>query len=477
MKVIAVADWHPAPGTIIEWTPTPATVAAAASAPRHPVGPSFLQRDHISAVAAARAAGRTHRAYTCAAVTVGGPLDIDAMNSALTEFIRAHEGLRCTFRVDPTVPGDIARHVVPASAIVLKGRQASDASSDISAHLDLRLPDTAVFDAFPGVTFGAVARADSFDLYFAMDHAFGDGSSQILGLAEIISRYRNPVSGWLAAGAEGSAEHGSHVEHTAAEFGRAGALTVSSPAVENWRDALGRTGGSIPAFPLPLGIDDDPQPVAIQCEPLVDAARADVLSEHARTVGTSLAAVVYAGLALTEREVAGREVYSTATVLATRSAQHVLSQGWYCNFAPIAFPIDGTTLDDVLPSAAASLARAKELSADPVHGALGVLIGAGELDPSVVASPQMVTFIDFRWFPLQEELRDAVLFTGEGRTRNASVWITRDHDGLRINTQRPDNAVASASVTRYFATLRGILTQAADLAHTAAAATEVPVCT
>nr|WP_261977753.1 hypothetical protein [Gordonia sp. NB41Y] len=105
----------------------------------------------------------------------------------------------------------------------------------------------------------------------------------------------------------------------------------------------------------------------------------------------------------------------------------------------------------------------KRASADPVHAVLGILLMQGVIDPSVVVSPQMVNLLDFRWFPTAPNTRDLVVFTGEGRTRNASMWAWRTADGLHIGTQYPGNPVAQESVTRFFATVRDVIATAVAL--------------
>ncbi|MGV9670404.1 MULTISPECIES: condensation domain-containing protein [unclassified Gordonia (in: high G+C Gram-positive bacteria)] len=444
--------WCPSPGRLVDFVPAPSTMQAAESAPEHPLGPSLLQGDHISGVLAQRAAGREHRGYTCSAITVDADLDEDRMAAALTAFVRAHEGLRSSFRVDEAA--GITRYVVDPEAIDIVAAEVTE--TDPHRHLAQRLPHTAVFDAFPGCAFGVVTRPGSFDLYYGIDHAYGDGSSQVLGLLEILARYRGEQNHPLV-----SARHGSYLDYAVEEFTRATALTPDSPGVVEWRRVLTESGGTIPVFPLPLGLGDDPQQVVIHCEDLADAATTEALSVIAKAHGTSLISVIYAGLALAHKALSGAGRYATATVLSTRgNAEHRGSQGWYCNFAPVGFEIRGSTVEEVIDDAAAAVEASKRAVADPVHGALAILLGEGAIDPSVVASPQMVTYFDFRWFPAPEGARDIVVFTGEGRTRNASLWISRDLDGLRINTQRPDNPVAAESVVRYFATVRDILTAA-----------------
>lgn len=446
MRIAAAREWSPEPGTVIDWQPTTATREAARNAPAHPVGPSFLQRDHIVGVLAQRAEGRPHRAFTCVTVPVAETLDVPRMTAALTGFLREHTGWRSTFRI---VDGDVQRAVVPAEAIDLKPVVAP-AGVEPTRHLAERLPEVAVFDAFPAVGFGAVAREGSFDFYFGIDHAFGDASSQAIGLAEILDRYHGTAAGPRPVpGAD-------HLAHTAGEYVRAAELTRADESVRRWSSILG--GAALPGFPLALGIvGGEPQRVYIDQQPIVDAAGAERLSCWARSAGVGFSAVVFAALGVVERRLAGRERYRTATVLSTRRGDHLAAQGWYINFLPIDFVVSSTRLVDVVGGAAQAVHVAREMALDPAHGALGVLIASGELDPSIIGNPQMVSYLDFRWFPAAAALRDALLFTGEGVTDHASIWISRTDEGLFAATQRPDNDIAEESVAVYFQMLREVL--------------------
>ncbi len=432
---------------MFEWVPTEATVAAGRAARAHPVGPSFLQRDHIVAVRAQRAAGDEHRAFTCATVPVDGVLDLDRMTTALNGFLRDHDGWRSTFRFDGE---DVVRGVVDADDIELIPHLLP-AGTDTIEHVHDRLPATAVFDVFPAVAFGAVANDHSFDFYFAIDHAFGDASSQAIGLAEILSRYHGDDGPRPVPGA-------SHLEHTVAEYTDAAALTAESASVQRWESILGGRNPALPPFPLDLGIiDGRPDPVRIDQVRIADAAHTERLGAWAKESGAGLSALVFAALGIAERRLVGRESYLTATVLSTRTGDHLAAQGWYINFVPVAFDVPSDDPAEVLGHAARGLAVAKEMSADPVHGALAVLIGKGVLDPSVIANPQMVSYLDFRWFPAADRLREALIFTGEGVTDHASIWISRTDDGLFAATQRPDNPIAESSIAKYFGVLGDVL--------------------
>ena len=98
-----------------------------------------------------------------------------------------------------------------------------------------------------------------------------------------------------------------------------------------------------------------------------------------------------------------------------------------------------------------------------MHAVLGALAADGTLGSELAVSPNMLSYIDFRWFPGVGRPADArgEHFTGEGRTSNASMWINRDADHLYLVAQVPDNDVAAQSVDRYHSHLQAVLETAA----------------
>ena len=87
---------------------------------------------------------------------------------------------------------------------------------------------------------------------------------------------------------------------------------------------------------------------------------------------------------------------------------------------------------------------------------------------AVVSAPNLLSYIDFRKFPADgtPAYDRGVIFTGEGRTANASTWINRDHDRLYLGSQTPDTRFAQAQVNRYYAHLCAVVAAvAADGDH------------
>ncbi|MEL4155482.1 acyltransferase [Corynebacterium bovis] len=477
MRIIESSDWQPE-GRVVAWAAAPAMTAAVEAAPDDPTPPSFLQRDHILSCAAARAAGGTHRAYTASIATVNAPLDTARMTAVVDAFIASHEGLRSVFSTDGESvrrrtlgPDDVA--MAPTVIFDPAGDAAGDAGGDAGGDatgtagdaapataaeaIDALLPRHAVFDHVPGCALVAVDRGDSFELLYALDHAFGDGISQVTGILELLARYAGADVPPLT-----DDEHPGFLGYVREEYARAAAVTDDSPGVRLWGELFDRVGGT-PQFPLDTGIvDGEPQWVGgLFCDPApADLDQVAALRRLAAQRGVSFSTVVYALMALAERRTAGTSEYATVVVSATRGERYPVSQGWFCNFSPLFFEMTGDTVEDILDAVSAAQHRMKEALPDPVHACVGRLIEQGRVDASVMASPQLITYIDLSWFrePGDHDIR---LFTGLGKTRNASFWLFRDEDGLTLGCQAPDNPTAVASLERYFTALREIVAETA----------------
>lgn len=480
MKAIESSEWV-IDGALTVWEPSAQMAEAPKDTPTDPTPPSFLQKDHIRGVLTQRQAGNTHRAYTCAVATLPGPLNPDAMTQAVNNFVRSHEGLRSTFVVNTDTAGaqgtdggasdaaaakpsggqpefggaSVERKTVPASVIDLVPRllaEAPDDAGETTANdiLNDYLPTHAVFDHFPGFVIGAVDKGKYCEVFYAVDHAFGDGLSLCVGILELMARYTGTPAPGLVEDT-----HPSFVEYTREEYQRAATVTPDSPGVKLMQEFVQVTGG-VPRFPLPTGIENnEPQPVKeTQADfTLADANDVKVLRSLAHEKGVSFSTVVFALLALAEHKAAKTSRYSTIVVNSTRGKKYATSQGWFCNFNPLTFDITSETLDDILPTVAEAQQKMREVRYEPVHASIMPLLATGAVDASIFDSPQLVTYMDLSWFtePQGSNIR---LLTGTGKTKNASLWVFRNPDGLLVGSQAPDNPVAAESLQTFFHAFR-----------------------
>lgn len=367
------------------------------------------------------------------------------MCAAITDFVRAHDEARSFFEVSHDA---IVRRVAAPADIEFE-TVTTGPSGDHTAlidHLHTRIESEAVHDRLPGIAFGAIDAGDAFGFYVVSDHSHTDGTASIGALGELFERYRAHRSGTpahvLAAG--------SHLDYIADEYTRAAQVSPDDPRVDTWRSILADHGRTVPRSKLDLGLTgpDTLDAIAID-RPLASADTTAACEEHARAMGGSLLGVLFAALARAEYEITGDPAYFTSTVLSTRDTDLPGTQGWLCNFAPVAFRVDDADeFDDLVLIASAALRRTRDLKAVPVHAVLGLLAAQGEFIPDD-GSPQMVSYLDFRRLADETtpEIAGGQVIPGVGRTRNANLWINRNSEGLRLLSHLPDTVAARASVT------------------------------
>ena len=457
MIITAMGRWNPAPGRLWEWHPTSAARASAEAAPVDSTPASFLQEDHLKAAWAARERGDLHTAYTGVATEIDGDVDTDAMSRALAAYVLRHEGLRCWFEVEGN---DVVRRLAPPEVAAFEVSDAGETTDDdeFQRYVRGRFSSEATADVWPGFVVGVVARPGSFTLYYGADHAFTDGGSQALVISELADLYA------LETGADvpAPAEAGSHLTYAADERARAATFAADSPEIAAWRDIFTRHDGRMPRFPLDLGLaPGEKAPVRIVERHLLSKEPTAAFDAACKAAGARMSSGIFAAVGITDFELAGTTDYFGITVLSTRHhGDYGQSQGWFVNFAPVAFEVAGNDrFSDVAAAAHRGFEQAKQIAEAPVHAVLGALAADGTLGSELAVSPNMLSYIDFRWFPGVGRDADtrAEHFTGEGSTSNASMWINRDGEHLYLVAQTPDTDVAAAAVKRYHDHLAHVL--------------------
>jgi hypothetical protein len=462
MIITAMNNWKPAPGVLMEWHPTARARELADAAPVDETPPSFLQDGHIRSYHAKHESGERHRAYLGASTEVDSDLDEAALTRALQRYVRRHEGLRTTFSVDGAT---VTRHLIDTAAVEFEATDVGsvDDDAEFRSYVDARFGREATPIGWPGFCVGAVRRPGSFTLYYGVDHGFSDGASQILVIWELVDLYLSETEGTEAADTAEISQ--SFLEYVRREQHAAAAVSSDSPAVAEWTRILSERGGAMPRFPLDLGLaPGETAPVRPVELDLLDATDADAFAKICHDCGARTNGGIFAAIAITDYELAGVRDYFGITVLSTRGRDFAVSQGWFCNFAPVAFDVTGSrTFTELVAVAQEGYARAKAIANEPVHAVLGTLIASGVAGPDVASSPNLLSYIDFRRFPGAGSPTDdrAVLFTGEGRTANASMWINRDHRHLYLGSQTPDTAVARENIERYHRHLAAVFTAVA----------------
>lgn len=97
---------------------------------------------------------------------------------------------------------------------------------------------------------------------------------------------------------------------------------------------------------------------------LLDAAATTRFDAACKAAGGKLISGLYAALAITDHEVAGRADYYGMSVLGSRDrGNFLLAQGWMCNFAPVAFHTAGSSsFEELVAVAHEGHLRAKRLA-------------------------------------------------------------------------------------------------------------------
>ncbi len=460
MIITAMDWWTPGGGTLLEWHPRVGAAQRAAMAPPSAGPLSFLQENHIRSTDAARKGGGDHTAYLGSATDIDGDLDRAALTKALEAFVARHEGLRTWFRLDGN---DIARLRVEDDAIDFEVSVAGEftESQEFRQYIHGRFGSEATAMSWPGFAFGAISRPGGFTIYYGCDHALSDGASQALVLTEIAELYEAEVGGG-PADAFASSPTGSFLDYARMENELTQSYCAQSPEVVEWLDIFRTNGGVMPRFPLDMGLQPgETAPVRPIELNLLDADGIATFTRICKASGASFLSGIYAAVAITEYELAARADYFGISVLATRLvADFELSQGWFCNFVPVAFNVsDAASFTQLLPAALAGYNRAKRLAVVPAQSVIGALLQSGTALEDVTASPNLLSYIDFRRFPGDGHpaYDRGVLFTGEGRTANASMWFNRDHERLYLGSQTPDTTPAQLQVKRYHEHLWSVL--------------------
>ncbi|BDH58741.1 hypothetical protein [Tsukamurella sp. PLM1] len=438
----ALDDWEFPQGTMIDFAATVGPGEQDCG-----TGPTFLQAEHL---AAAEKTER-HTAYVGFAARVRGALDVPALTAAVTDFVRGHEALRTRFARSGA---GWTRIVTPAEAVTLTAVDAGPApgGAELTARLRRRFSTEAASSRVPSAAIGAIAGEDCFDLYLAADHSATDGASLLLGLNEIVVRYRAHRAGTVGS-APVAAPHSAFARE---EGDRTARTDPSAPALDTWRSAFTASGGGIERLPIATGLGPgESAPVRALHHRLLDADAVSAL--EAAIAPARLSAALYAALAITDHARTGSDTWMRVVVqdlrreFSSTGTDLSLTQGWIVGFAPLLLEgLTGKRPEQLVAEAGEAVRAARRAGAVPTAAALGALFAERLIDPAAVARPPLISYLDAR--PLSAALPEvgaAIMFPGDGNTANVSLWLTREADGLEIGTQCPGTDVAVTGFAEY----------------------------
>ncbi|MFZ2173025.1 MAG: condensation domain-containing protein [Rhodococcus sp. (in: high G+C Gram-positive bacteria)] len=477
MDLNLITHWNPQPGRVVKWQVTDTSARAAANAPVDPALPTTMQERHLRRAKLAADNGETQSPWIGVAFDFPGRLDTDAMTRSLERYVLRHDTLHSWFSFSDAdgAPGDranaVRRHVVPPADIALNAVDGDIlvTPEQVRDHVAARFANETSALGWPAFVFGVVEHyaagvpdpRDSFTLFHAVDHAHTDLQSMVLTFAEIRIIYQAE----LDRAEPDLPDPGSYVEYSLRERERAAALTLESPEVHGWLGHLTACGGSFPGFPLDLGASDAPQPAIGSRFELADAEECEQFGAVCKAHGSNFIGGVFAALAITERELAGRDRYLALSPVTTRNdPRYFWSQGWFINLVPVGFALgDAATFTALAQQAQQAYHSGKALGEVSVQQVIEtVLAHAGPGVPvqhTGLTPPPIVSYIDGRRLPQTEDFvaTRATGLVGGKATQIASIWINRVLEGTWMAVSHPDTEAGHRSVGAYAERLSAIM--------------------
>ncbi|WP_330459196.1 condensation domain-containing protein [Streptomyces sp. NBC_00820] len=460
MRITDIQRCEVRPGRLVEWTLSPATVAAAAGLPDDTRPPAYIQESHIRTARSVREDGLFVPTWLGTAFDLPGPVDLDLLQECLRAWTVRHETLRSGFRWAGASGDELRRFTLDAADVSLHRETVGDFSDAdaLARHLQDRFDTVADALRWPNLIYTAVVRDDSTSVYMAFDHSNVDAYSLHGIAAEIEELYtagregRGPVVRTPAA---------SYVDFCEIERADADRIDDGHETVARWREFIRRCDGTLPGFPVDLGLEPGgPLPrQRMLCEPLADADTAAAFETYCRPYGGSLVGLL-AATGLIVHELGGQSVYRTVVPFHTRvKSRWSDSVGWYVGGAPIEVPVaDTPDLPATLRAVRAELQAARPLSRMPLARVLR-LLGA-DFRPTSPDLYSIVSFVDARGIPgaarWAEQRAYGLLRVSYGD--QVCVWVNRVHDGLWLACRYPDTDVAAKNMRLYVERLRDLMT-------------------
>lgn len=443
MEFTELRDYPVPDGTFEEWFPT---TDAQWRVEHRQV--SFVQEAHLRRDPAAG----TSLSWLGTAFDMSGPLDHDALTSALLAFIDRHEVLRVHTELAPDGRSTM-RSSLPTGSVELDRTVYPPARGDGARvnfdRLQRSFDEHASSKQWPSYLFATIASADRFTVFFAGDHSILDGFSIVLVANEITELYdaartgREPVL----------PEVGSYVDFGHDERNTGPAPGEARRAVDIWRAAL--DGSGLPRFPLPTGPHTS-APQGGMSRWLLDGDEARGFGEACRGAGAHFFAGVLTALAIATSRILGPDelnhnVFRAVMPVHTRRApQWEAALGWFVGLAPVEFTLAGPDAD--LPALFAD-------SADRARSAIERAVPAGVFSFERVQQilrrriePQfVVSYLDVRALPGSDTwpARNARALRSRQYTHDVYVWINRTPEGVNLSMRYPGNQVATESVRRW----------------------------
>ncbi|MEA2189793.1 MAG: hypothetical protein QOK16_4804 [Solirubrobacteraceae bacterium] len=454
MKLTWISEYKAQPGQLIEWRLHPTTIAAATELMQDPRPPSYMQEIHVRAAALQREIGVEAPTWLGTAFDIPGALDLDALESALLQWIARHETLRSGLRL---AGDDLERFTLSPEAVSLDRTLVGDffQGADVLRYLEDRFDDATNPLTWPAYLFATVGRDDGFTVYLAFDHSNVDGYSIVHIPHEFHELYEAAVKGRPAE----LTEVGSYVDFSSVEREAADSVDASHDSVLRWRDFVDTCGGGLPGFPLDLGVapGELPQQVGV-CEWLLDLADTKAFAAVCKAAGGNFLAGVLAVASLVAYERGDQPVYRTVIPFHTRSEeQWATSLGWYVGLAPIEIATAQARDFHHLVAMAHEAVRAAKAVAQVPFGKVCTLLG------TVVRPMSIISYMDGRMIPGARQWRgwNAHGFGKVSYGDEAFMWVNRTVDALYVTCRYPGTDLGHKNVSGFIEQSRDLLTTVA----------------
>jgi hypothetical protein len=465
---ISAPQWRPLPGKVWEWRMSAPKALTEPGAPVSPVPPLYIQVQHLRREAERLRGGSSDQnVWEAMAVRFDGPLEKEALGQAWQVFLSRHDGLRSWFEVpEPTGagPSDVLRHEVDLDVVsweLVEGPEFTTSEETREYFVSRFNAETSPL-RWPALFFAAIEHETGFTAIFAEDHCSCDGYSNLIAIPEITALYEAAVSGGHAQ----LPPAGSVLQAARAERERLAHLTLESPEIQKWAAYLAEFDEEAHRFPLDLGADPNLPSGGPWDFDLLTGAETEVLKQRCKESGGGLAAGLYAALAVTNYELAGRRKFDEFRTVSNRQEGHDATHGWFVGVVPIAFSIEGaSSFTGLVSRAQQAIDASAPLASVPVERFFELLTDAGFGAAAASAPktlPSMISYFDMRVIPhpisAKATTYSKVVHPSRTYTTAAQyAWFWRYHDVLNADIFSLDNPTAQASLRRYYTHVGSVL--------------------
>lgn len=463
MRMARIEELDTIDGSVVLLRPSEESYAALAAAPANDQRPSYMQDQHVRLRRAMERLGSADANWLGLCFDVPGALDVDALQRAVTTWLRRHEVMWGTFKDDPADPdGEMRRHAIAPEELTVSVTALGTHAGDEVNRVLLRAFSDVVnpIDNF-GYAVAGISGTDRSTIFCALDHCYGDGFSVLLAYMDLSQLYAAetgrphvelpPTKGYMTFAQEERAD--------AQQYG------IEHPAMQFWADYALDGAGQTDGFPMDLGIPEGERFWLIPMDyDILTGEECERLEAIAKDEGATFPSVIYASFALAARDLAGKSAYRFLNPVATRTTPETLmTMGWMVNVLPIHIPVAPQEgLFEVARAVRQKFRDARVCEPVPALRVMEVIREVFGFSPDDAHRPAIVSYLDGRAIPGQERWAEDRFYgtTGQGYDDNVNVWINRTPTELYVMCSVPQTPTAVENVDRFFTHASSILREA-----------------